>query len=313
MIAGRRVTVVVPAYREEGLIGRTLDGIPGLVDRVIVVDDASPDRTGDLVRAREEARVHLLRRNVNGGVGAAIRDGYREFLAVEGDPEAVCVVMAGDAQMDPSDLPPLLEAVCRRGAGYAKGNRLAHPGTLRAMPAWRLLGNLVFSMLTRPASGYWHVTDSQCGYTAITRAALARTDLRGIYCRYGFPNDLLVRLNLAGVRVADVPVRAVYGEEISGINPWTTVPRITALLLRRFLWRVWRKHLLQGARLLGLAYLLGLLLLTAAAGMWLVGGQAGIPGPLVSGSLFCLLGGLGATLLAVRRDVRRSRGLMIVR
>ncbi len=243
MIHGTRVAVVVPAFNEADHIARTLVTIPAAVDVVIVVDDASSDGTAAVAMASGDPRVRVIRRDRNGGVGAAIVTGYRAFLEGAGD---ICVVMAGDGQMDPADLDALVRPVSTGEAGYAKGNRLAHPAVFRAMPKARLVGNIVFSLLTKVASGYWSVMDSQCGYTAVARDVLTRLDLDALYARYGFPNDMLVRLADARVAVADVTVRPVYAGEVSGINPWITVPRILGLLGRGLAWRLGRRLARRG-------------------------------------------------------------------
>ncbi len=240
---GRVVWVVVPAFNEERLVVRTVEGIPAFVDRVIVVDDASSDRTAERAASTGDRRVQVLRRRENGGVGAAIVDGYRAFIAAGGGPADACVVMAGDAQMDPDDLSVLLDAL-DSGAAYAKGNRFLTPGTFRAMPVVRWCGNRVLSRLTDLATGYRGLGDSQCGYAAITRGALARIPLAALWPRYGFPNDMLVKLACTGARVVDVPVRAVYGEEVSRLVPWRVAPRLV-----RILWRGYRE--VRAARAVG--------------------------------------------------------------
>jgi glycosyltransferase involved in cell wall biosynthesis len=227
---GREIWVVVPAHDEEALIGRTLASIPAFVDRVVVVDDASTDGTAAVAGRYCGGRVSLVRRTRNGGVGAAIVDGYRAFLEGAGH-DAACAVMAGDAQMDPGDLPRLLEAL-DDGAGYVKGNRFASAGTLGAMPLVRLVGNAVLSVLTKMVTRRWHLWDSQCGYTVITRAALLRLDLDALYPRYGFPNDVLIKLARRGVTIGQVPVRAIYAGETSGMNPLAVAPRILGILWR---------------------------------------------------------------------------------
>jgi glycosyltransferase involved in cell wall biosynthesis len=224
-----RVAVVVPAYNEEHAIGDAVACIPDLVDQVIVVDDASADQTA--ARAHGAGRaLDLVRHPANRGVGAAIVTGYRRALAAGADAIAV---MAGDGQMDPADLPALLDPIADGAAGYVKGNRFKHPEIWRAMPPARIVGNVVLSAATRLTSGYRHVFDSQCGYTAINRAALTAIDLGGLFPRYGYPNDLLSRLHAAGVRVADVPVRPIYGPRWkSGINLGTALHPIPWVLLR---------------------------------------------------------------------------------
>jgi glycosyltransferase involved in cell wall biosynthesis len=220
MYRGRRVAVVVPAFNEERAVARTLRSIPGFVDHVLVVDDASTDRTARAVRRARRRGLELLQHPANRGVGAAIASGYRRALALEVD---VAAVMAGDGQMDPLDLPALLDAVLDERCDYAKGNRFARRGTLRTMPLHRIVGNVVLSLLTKITSGHLHVFDSQCGYTAASRRSLEVIDEAGLFPRYGYPNDLLARLWGARLRVVDVPVRAVYGPDWrSGIR-WSTV------------------------------------------------------------------------------------------
>src|SRR5918995_5415216 len=227
MVDGKRVAVVVPAHDEELLIATTLAGIPEFVDRIVVVDDASSDDTAGVVRSFGDPRVELVTRDVNGGVGAAIVTGYKRALDERLD--VVCV-MAADNQMDPADLITLVEPVARGEVDYAKANRLVSGEAWELIPRTRYLGNAVLSLLTKIASGYWHVADSQTGYTAISGAMLAQLDLDKVYPGYGFPNDMLVHLNVWNARVRDFPSRPVYGVgEQSGIRLRKVVPRISWL------------------------------------------------------------------------------------
>ena len=258
MVEGKRVAVVVPAHDEERLIGETLQGIPDFVDRVYVVDDASGDGTAERARAVGDSRVEVLVRERNGGVGAAIVTGYRR--ALEDGVDVVCV-MAADNQMDPGELAALAGPVARGEVDYAKANRLFTGEAWQVIPRSRYLGNAVLSFLTKIASGYWHVADSQAGYTALSRAALARLDLDRIYPRYGFPNDLLVHLNVAGARVRDVPSRPIYGVgERSGIRIRSVVPRIAWLLFKGFWWRLREKYVIRDFHPLVFFYALGALM-----------------------------------------------------
>lgn len=227
-----RVAVVIPAYNEERKIAATVRSIPEFVDDVLVVDDASHDDTcaHALAAAGDRVGVEVIRHDENRGVGAAIGSGYRRALELGAD---VAVVMAGDGQMDPADLPALLDPIARGTADYVKGNRFLHPTIWTTMPPSRIVGNVLLSAATKVTSGYRHVFDSQCGYTAIHRDALARIPLDALWSRYGYPNDLLSRLNIAGVRVVDVPVRPIYGEHWkSGINLGTVLHPIPYVLLR---------------------------------------------------------------------------------
>ena len=236
MLRGKRVAVVVPAFNEADKISRTIRSVPGFVDHVLVVDDGSADGTARVAARSGRRGLEILTHPGNRGVGAAIASGYRRALALGAD---ATVVMAGDAQMDPADLPRLLAPVLAGEADYSKGNRFAWPGCRREMPLARFVGNAILSHLTRVASGYRRVFDSQCGYTVASRAALGAIDPNAMFARYGYPNDLLGRLGRAGARVVDVPVRPVYGPGWrSGLRPWAVVYPIAFVLLRAFVCRV---------------------------------------------------------------------------
>jgi glycosyltransferase involved in cell wall biosynthesis len=257
MIEGKRVSVVVPAHDEELLLPETLAGIPDFVDRVYVVDDASRDGTAERGRetAARDPRVAVLAHERNRGVGAAIVTGYKR--AIEERIDVTCV-MAADNQMDPADLRPLVGPVVRGEVDYAKANRLFTGQAWQLIPHSRYLGNAVLSLLTKIASGYWHVADSQSGYTAIDLATLERLELDRLYPRYGFPNDMLVHLNVWNARVRDVPCRPVYGVgERSEIRLWKVVPRISWLLLKAFFWRMKEKYVIRDFHPLVFFYILG--------------------------------------------------------
>jgi glycosyltransferase involved in cell wall biosynthesis len=260
MLEGKRVAVVVPAYDEETLVGETLRGIPEFVDTVYVVDDASRDATGDRARELGDPRIEVVRHYSNQGVGAAIVTGYRRSLE---DGVDVACVMAADNQMDPAELRGLVEPVARGELDYAKANRLVSGEAWKIIPRTRYLGNAVLSLLTKIASGYWHVADSQAGYTAISRDALRRLDLDRVYPRYGFPNDMLVHLNVQNARVRDVPSRPIYHENgQSGIRLRSVIPRISWLLFKAFWWRLGQKYVIRDFHPLVFFYVFGLLMTT---------------------------------------------------
>ncbi|MBV8065121.1 MAG: glycosyltransferase family 2 protein [Actinobacteria bacterium] len=257
MLEGKRVGVVVPAHDEEALVGTTLDSIPEFVDRVVVVDDGSRDATAERARGSGDPRVEVVVHDANRGVGAAIVTGYKR--ALEDGIDVVCV-MAADNQMDPRDLAALVAPVARDELDYAKANRLFTGQAWELIPRTRYLGNAVLSMLTKIASGYWHIADSQSGYTAIAAPMLAQLDLDRVYTGYGFPNDFLVHLNVWNARVRDFPSRPVYGVgERSGIRYHRVVPRISWLLLRGFFWRLREKYVIRDFHPLVFFYTFGFL------------------------------------------------------
>jgi glycosyltransferase involved in cell wall biosynthesis len=312
MLDGRRVAVVVPAYDEEHLVGETLHGIPDFVDRIYVVDDASRDTTAARAGEVGDQRVEVIRHELNAGVGAAIVSGYRRALEEEID---VTCVMAADNQMDPVELPDLAGPVARGEVEYAKANRLFSGEAWKVIPRTRYLGNAVLSLLTKIASGYWHVADSQAGYTAISRDALRRLDLDRVYQGYGFPNDMLVHLNVQNARVRDVPSRPIYdvGEQ-SGIRLRRVVPRISWLLFKGFWWRMAQKYVIRDFHPLVFFYAFGVLMTVAGLTLGVLEvvlrilGNEITPATIVLVAVL-LIAGLQLTLFAMWFDMEANKDL----
>ena len=228
MLEGARLAVVVPAYNEERLLQKTLTTMPGFVDDIIIVDDASTDRTFEIASSLGGERIRAHRQAVNRGVGWAIVTGYR--LALDAGADAIGV-MAGDAQMHPDDLAGLALPVVRGETDYAKGDRFSHVEARRIIPVERWIAGRLLASLTRRAAGLAALSDSQCGYTVISARAARVVDLDAVFPRYGYPNDLIGKIAHAGLEIRDVPVRPVYGAEKSGVRPWH-VPVILGLIAR---------------------------------------------------------------------------------
>jgi glycosyltransferase involved in cell wall biosynthesis len=314
MYKGKTLAVVVPAYNEETLLPRTVRGMPDFVDSIVVVNDRSTDGTAEVARALAEAdpRVVVLTHETNQGVGGAIATGYKWARDNGTD---MAAVMAGDGQMDPDDLPALCDPVAAEGVDYAKGNRLVHEEAYRAIPKVRFFGNAVLSFLTKICSGYWHVADSQTGYTVISRRALAAVDWDRMYRRYGQPNDLLVRLNVEDMRVRDVPVRPVYNiGERSGFKPHKVLWPISRLLIRMYIWRLWKKYMIRDAHPLFLFILTGLCLfglgfLFLLRLLYLFVSQGQMPEITLIVLLFTVFLGLQSFLFGVWMDMDRNKDL----
>jgi glycosyltransferase involved in cell wall biosynthesis len=312
MLEGKRVAVVVPAYDEEELIGETLAAIPEFVDRIYVVDDHSQDGTAARAREAGDPRIEVIVHDRNEGVGAAIVSGYRRALAEGVD---VACVMAADGQMDPADLEKLARAVARGEVDYAKANRLFTGEAWKLIPRSRYLGNAVLSLFTKIASGYWHVADSQSGYTAISRTLLEELELDRLYPRYGFPNDMLVHLNVWNARVRDFPSRPIYGAgERSGIRYRHVVPKISWLLLRRFWWRLGQKYVIRDFHPLVFFYVLGFLLTVVGLALGItetilrIAGNEITPATVVLVALL-LISGTQFTLFAMWFDMESNKDL----
>lgn len=316
MFQEHRVSVVIPAHDEELLIERVVNGIPACVDHIIVVDDASKDKTAEKLaglKALWGDRLVVIRHPTNQGVGGAIVTGYEAALAIS-QVRHLVAVMAGDAQMDPEDLPKLLAPCARGDVDYAKGNRLITGEAWKLIPRTRYLGNAVLSLLTKIASGYWHVADSQTGYAVITAEALAVLQLRRLYPRYGFPNHLLVELNNYDFRVRDVPIRPVYNVgEVSGIRLHKVIPTISWLLFRCYFWRMKEKYIIRDFHPLIFFLTFGMILAGGAfvLGLYLVYlrtlGPVSPFGPVFATMTFT--SGIQSILFALWMDMERNKDL----
>lgn len=261
MLKGKTIAVVVPAYNEETQIAGVITTMPDFVDHIVVVDDRSPDRTAEVVRGLQAdpalaRRVVLVSLPRNEGVGGAIAAGYRWARDHAVDATGV---MAGDGQMDPSELARIMAPVVAGAADYSKGNRLLTEESWRKIPRSRFLGNAALSFMTKIVSGYWSVVDSQTGYTAIALPALRALNLDNIYKRYGVPNDILTKLNIYGFRLAQIPIEPVYNVgEHSKMNLGRVCFTIPCLLTRLFFYRMFYKYVVRDFHPIFLYYMAGL-------------------------------------------------------
>lgn len=257
MISGRRVAVVIPAFRVERQISGVLERVPPFVDDIFVVDDASPDGTAAAVGASKDARVRLLKHSKNSGVGGAMATGMAAALGSGAD---LIVKCDGDGQMDPGEIAPLLEPLLEGRAEYAKGSRFHRLEDLTAMPRVRLGGNVALTFLTKLASGYWHVLDPQNGFLAIEAATLRRLPLHRLARGYFFENDMLIRLNALEARVADVPFPSRYGEETSALSPARAALEFPVRLVAGFFRRVFWRYVFYDVSPVAVFFFFGLLL-----------------------------------------------------
>ncbi|MDR0990430.1 MAG: glycosyltransferase family 2 protein [Propionibacteriaceae bacterium] len=294
MYKGAKVGVVVPAYKEEAHIASVIDTMPEYVDRIVVVDDCSPDKTGEVARQAADKRTEVITLPENQGVGGGILTGHKRFMELGLD---VSVVMAGDGQMDPNYLPQLLDPIVDHGYGFTKANRFFSSKSFEGMPKHRIFGNVLLTFLTKASSGYWNLVDPQNGYTAVTTEALQRLPLEKIHKRYDFENDMLIWLNIASVRAQDVSIPAVYGNETSTMKLTRVAPRILWTLIWGGWRRMWRKYILWDFSPIALLLIAGLFLtvfgvvvslwatiwsltngVSASTGTWLLGVAPAIVG-----------------------------------
>lgn len=310
----KTICVVVPAYNEETQIGMVIDTMPAFVDCIVIVDDASTDKTVETIKGYLSAneRVVLVEHQTNQGVGGAIVSGYKW---ARDNQYQVTVVMAGDGQMDPNDLSRIIDPVAGGEADYSKGNRLFYGDAWHMIPHYRYIGNSFLSLMTKIASGYWHLADSQSGYTAISISALKRLNLDNIYKDYGMPNDILIKLNQFDFPVQDVHIKPVYNVgEKSGIKLIRVIPRISWLLFRGFWKRLIFKYVIKDFHPLVFFYSLSFILLVAsvplAIRMFYIWGTVGdIPDINTMVLIFTLISGLQMLFFGMWFDMDCNKDL----
>lgn len=277
MYRDKKISLVIPAYNEERLIRPTLDGVPELIDKVYVVDDASPDNNQNEVIiecAKKDHRIELIKHEVNQGPGGAIISGY---LQSSKDGYDITVVVGGDNQMPLDEVKKFLDPIIDGKADYTKGNRFLLSkleDTLEKMPKTRLIGNWIITALTKISSGYYKAMDVVDGYTAITKKAIDTINWSRAWRKYGYPMDFMIRLNAYGFKVIDIPRTTVYlpGERQSQIKGFKYAMKVSPMLLKNFFWRLNFKYIYRDFHPLVFFYYLSFLLIPLGllSGMYLI-------------------------------------------
>jgi glycosyltransferase involved in cell wall biosynthesis len=307
-----KIAAVIPVYNEEKFIGDVIRSIPDYIDRIVVVDDASTDRTLQVVKELTESndRIVVLPSEKNQGVGGAMLQGYRHVLSNED--VNIAVKIDGDGQMPLEKLPDLLNPLVEGECEYSKGNRFLDGKLARSMPTHRLIGNFILTIATKLASGYWNVFDSQNGFAALRVECLKKIDLRKISTGYFFENDMLVHLNVFGYRIKDIPIPAIYGQEKSHISLSRVGLTFPLLLMNRFFYRIYHRYVLRDFSPIALFLFLGLLLFSSGiiygSYLWMKSFIVDIPSPtgsIVLAMLSIILG-FQLTLQGIVLDIQET-------
>jgi len=269
MYKNHKISTVIPAYNEESQIQKVINTMPSYIDDIIIIDDKSKDKTIEKVEEYmgRNNKIILIKHSQNQGVGGAIASGYKRACDNNTD---IAIVMAGDGQMNPNDIPLLLDPIIEGKADYTKGNRLFSGEAFKKIPKMRYYGNAILSLLTKIVSGYWHIADSQSGFTAINKSALHAIDWNKTYKRYGQPNDLLVRLNVNNFKVKDIAVHPIYNVgERSKLKIRIVLFTISWLLVRLFFWRLKEKYIIRDFHPLVFFYTLGFFLILCSLALFI--------------------------------------------
>lgn len=241
MFQEKSIGVVVPAYNEENFIGKVIDTMPDFVDKIIIVNDCSSDRTKEIIEEYKtrNKRVVAIHHEKNGGNGKALITGYVEAIKMDLD---IIAVMDGDAQMEPKDLFNIILPVVWGEVDYAKGNRLTYPGVAKIMPRHRYIGNSILTLLTKFATGYWHLMDPQYSFTAISKRALKAIEIEKMVPGFGYNADILCMLNIRGFKAKDVDAKPIYGDEKTKIKLASYIPKTSWILIKLFFKRLWKRY-----------------------------------------------------------------------
>jgi len=307
MVKQPSVAVVIPAFRVSRQVLGVIRQIGQEVHRVYVIDDACPENSGAVVQAQcRDARVNVLRHEVNGGVGAAVITGYRAALRDGAD---IIVKIDGDGQMDPALLADFVAPIAAGHADYTKGNRFFNLEGLERMPRARLIGNAALSFLNKVSSGYWDIFDPTNGYTAIHANILRCLPLDKIDRGYLFETDMLFRLNILRAVVWDVPMQARYGDEVSSMNISRVARKLLMKHVRNFGKRIFYNYYLRDVSIASIELPLGLLGVIAGTVLgiyhWVHSASLGVatPAGTVMLATLPLLAGLQLLLSFIHYDI----------
>ena len=263
-----QVAVIVPCFRCLDHIEDVLARIGPEVAQIVVVDDACPQSTGKHVEATAtDPRITVLYQDENTGVGGAVLKGmaYAREAGID-----ILVKVDGDGQMAPELVDMFVSPIAAGRADYTKGNRFHTYQFVKDMPCGRIIGNGALSFLTKLASGYWDVFDPTNGYIAISGAVFDELPLKRMQRRYFFETDMLCELGLLRAVVMDIPMRAIYGDERSGLSPVREIEPFFRLNVMRFLRRVTYNYFLRDFSIGSIYLMTGvpLLLFGLVFGVW---------------------------------------------
>jgi len=243
MLSNQKIAVIIPTYKAQNHLKQLIEGLPALVDFIIVVDDKCPQKSGTVAvdLQKKDTRILIVDHEINQGVGGSMITGYKKALELGCD---IMVKMDSDDQMDPAFIPDLLQPIVENMAGYAKGNRFVDFKALRSMPGFRLFGNSALSFFVKACSGYWNLMDPTNGFTAISKETLLKLNLDKVAKRYFFETDMLIQLNIQNTVIKDVPIPARYGSEKSSLSIRHTMTRFPFLLMKGLTKRFILKYLI---------------------------------------------------------------------
>ena len=218
MYKNKKIAVVIPCYKVSKFINKVISKLPKFIDNIYVIDDACPDKSVKKIYS-ESKKIKKIYRKKNGGVGAAVKDGYKLSLKDKND---ITVRIDGDDQMDPKLIFKFIEPIINKKADFTKGNRFKNFEFLKEMPFLRILGNILFSLIGMILINNYKVFDFQNGYTSINNKSLKRVLKKKLDDEFFFENSLIYNLSKLKIKILDINMKANYGKEKSNLNIFST-------------------------------------------------------------------------------------------
>lgn len=254
----KNIAVVIPSYKVTAHIEGVIAAIGSEVSAIYVVDDCCPVKSGLYVAQHvTDPRVKVIYNETNLGVGGATMNGYRHAAD---DGYDVVVKIDGDGQMNPALITHFVTPILDGRADYCKGNRFYNIEDVKSMPTVRLIGNAALSFFSKLSSGYWNIFDPTNGYTAISCKVVKMLPLDKINNRYFFESDLLFRLGTMKAVVRDIPMKAVYADEVSNLKIKDVLIDFSRNHLKNFCKRIFYTYFLREFSLASLELIFGALL-----------------------------------------------------
>lgn len=304
------IAVVIPSFKVRDHILGVIGAIGSEVSRIYVVDDKCPEESGLYVEEQcRDPRVSVIHNPTNLGVGGAVVVGWRQAIQ---DGMEIIVKIDGDGQMDPRLIRYFSGPIEKGIADYTKGNRFFSSAGIKAMPPARLWGNAMLSLITKASSGYWNVVDPTNGYVAIHAKIAGAIELDKLSRRYFFESDVMFHLGKIRARILDIPLAAMYGDEISNLKISKILPEFISKNVKNTFKRLIYIYFLRNFSIGSVSLITSILFLITgviwALGLAVSSNLSGVPtstGALVSCALI-LIFGFQLLLLFLAQDISSS-------
>ena len=258
ILINKHIAVIIPAFKVENKINNVINNIPEFISTIIVINDASPDRTKDILAQISDPRLIVLEHEENMGVGGAMITGYNFAASIGVD---IMVKMDGDDQMDPAQIENLITPLLNNEADFTKGNRFLHQTQLKKMPLIRRIGNLILTFFVKASSGYWQIFDPTNGFTAMHVNIWKQLNHSRIAFDYFFESSLLIELRYINSVIQDIYIPARYQDETSSLSIRKVLFTFPRKLFNAMMRRIFYQYYLYNFSFGSLALLIGITLI----------------------------------------------------